>query len=138
MGSLKALDQRLKEIYSGAIVIISGVSTEIALDIGNKVLQNNIDKETLEKSAVGAIPKVTVVEPIKRENVILTTCITGIGAATYLQKLIQDNTHGEITVISKDFYELKNGTADPLFEKYHVKIIVGTDDPCISKSHIYL
>lgn len=134
MGSLKALDQRLKEIYSGAIAIISGVSTEIALDIGNKVLQNNIDKETLEKSAVGAIPKVTVVEPIKRENVILTTCITGIGAATYLQKLIQDNTHGEITVISKDFYELKkNGTADPLFEKYHVKIIVGTDDPCISE-----
>ncbi|PIO81261.1 ATPase [Pediococcus damnosus] len=132
MGSLKALDQRLKKIYSGAIAIISGVSTEIALDIGNKVLQNNIDEDVLKRSAREAAPKITTVEPVKRKNVILTTCITGIGAATYLQKLIQDNTHGEITVISKDFYELKkNGIKDSVFNKYRVKIIVGTDDPSI-------
>lgn len=132
MGSLKDLDQRLKKIYQGPIAIISGVSTEIALDIGNKIIQNNINETALEQSAKDAAPKITTVQATQRENVILTTCITGIGAATYLQKLIQDNTHGKITVISKDFYELKkNGLKDPVFNKYHVQIIIGTDDPDI-------
>lgn len=132
MGSLKDLDQRLKKIYQGTIAIISGVSTEIALDIGNKIVQNNINKVALRKSVELAAPQLTMVEPPKRQNVILTTCITGIGAATYLQKLIQDNTNGKIKVISKDFYELKqNGLKDQVFNEYHVRIIVGTDDPNI-------
>lgn len=134
MGSLKNLDERLKKIYQGSIAIISGVSTEIALDIGNKILQNNIDKLALQQSTKDGTPKLTVVEPIKQENVILTTCITGIGAAKYLQDLLQENTNGKITVISKDFYELKkNGIKDLIFSKYHVKIIIGTDDPCITE-----
>lgn len=134
MGSLRDLDKQLKKIYQGPIAIMSGVSTGMALDIGQKILQNKIDEPSLKKISENATPKMTTILPVKRENVILTTCITGIGAARYLQKLIQDNTHGTIKVISKDFYELKkNGINDPTFSTYRVQIIVGTDDPGITE-----
>lgn len=129
MGSLTKIQDKLKEIYSGNIGIITNVTTQIALASGNKILNNEPFESIAKETAAAVIPKYALIHQEKKRSVILTTCITGIGAMKYLQELVKKSTNGEIPVITEDYYRLKaKGIHAPVFKKYNVRIIIGTDD----------
>ncbi|GEP19314.1 sigma 54-interacting transcriptional regulator [Pediococcus argentinicus] len=133
MGSLTKLQSKIQDFYDGTIGIMTNVSTASALFVGQKVLKNEVDTEGLQQIAEQTSAKSNVLVQQKRPKVILTTCITGIGAAKYLQKVVQDNTNGEINVVTCDYYELKrDGKQNSIFKDYNVKVIIGTDDPDIT------
>lgn len=134
MGSLTQLAAMLEPHYDGKIAMMTNVSTAMALVIGQDILKNQLTTDRLKKIAVQQQPQTKVVIPVQKAKVILTTCITGIGAAKYLQRIVTDSTNGSIKIVTKDFYQLKqNGLQDPIFDQYNVKLIIGTDDPNIKE-----
>lgn len=129
MGSLTKIQNELKSIYAGNIGIITNVTTQIALIVGNKILNNEAFEKLVREAAEGVVPEYAFIHQEKKKNVILTTCIAGIGATKYLQELVRKNTNGEIPIITEDYYRLmENGINDDVFQKYQVKVIIGTDD----------
>lgn len=129
MGSLTTIETQLREMYSGNIGIITNVSTQIALVAGNRIVSNESFEKIVRESAHDVVPNYLFIQQQKKTDVILTTCITGIGATNYLQKLIKKNVANEIPVITRDYYQLvKNGKADPVFQRYHVKLIIGMEE----------
>lgn len=129
MGSLTKIQDQLKAIYAGNIGIITNVTTQIALVAGSKILKNEAFEKIVEETTAGVVPEYALIHQEKKQSVILTTCITGIGAMKYLKELVKKNTNGEIPIISEDYYQLKeNGINDHVFKNYHVKMIIGTDD----------
>lgn len=129
MGSLTKIQDKLRAMYSGNIGIITNVSTKIALVVGNRILNNESFEKIVHESAQDIYPENTIIHQVKKPGAILTTCITGIGAIKYLQDLIRESTNGEIPIITRDYYELKeNGIQDEVFQQYQIKILIGMDD----------
>jgi Transcriptional antiterminator len=129
MGSLTKIQDQLKAIYAGNIGIITNVTTQIALVAGSKILNNEAFEKIVKETTAGVVPEYALIHQEKKQSVILTTCIAGIGATKYLQELVKKNTNGEIPIITEDYYRLKeNGINDDVFKNYHVKMIIGTDD----------
>lgn len=133
MGSLTRLEEMIKHHYEGKVMMMTNVSTAMALSIGQKILQNQLSDETLADIASQVKPQMKVMSANQKTKVIVTTCLTGVGGAKYLQQIVKQTTADSIQVITKDFHQLKeNGQQDPIFDRYNVKLIVGTDDPGVS------
>lgn len=129
MGSLTKIQDELKSIYAGNIGIITNVTTQIALIVGNKIMNNEAFEKLVRTTAEGVLPEYAFIHQEKKKSVILTTCIAGIGATKYLQELVKKNTNGEIPIIAEDYYRLKEkGISDDISKKYQVKMIIGMDD----------
>jgi len=133
MGSLTQLEVRISQHYAGKITMMTNVSTALALAVGQEILKNQLSEESLRRIATESVPKTKVVASVRRPKAILTTCLTGVGAAKYLQRIIKQTTADTIKVVTEDFYKLKqNGQQDTMFSKYNVKLIIGTDNPEVS------
>ncbi|MDF2882351.1 MAG: hypothetical protein K0R54_2908 [Clostridiaceae bacterium] len=135
MGSLESIYISLKNELYGDIAIIDNVSTRLALDVGNRI-HNCQPLEQIAKETVGSnICKYNFIPSRKRkEDIIITTCITGIGTASKLKDLLNNCFKNEkIKVLAYDFDRLKdNGREDFIFKQYNVKLIIGTNDPKIA------
>lgn len=135
MGSLEGIYILLeKEIY-GDVAIIDNVSTKLALDVGSRILQLQPLKQIAEEAAKKNVSKANYIESSKRKtDVIITTCITGIGTASKIKDLLNKCfKEDEIKVVAYDYESLKeNSTEDFVFKQYNVKLIIGTNDPKIN------
>lgn len=136
MGSLEEIYKSLTDIVEGDIAIINNITTQLALDVGNRILQN----QPLEQIVTEAIQKNSssyrfIKSQKNRENAILTTCVTGIGTAVKIKDLLKECfTNENIEIIPYDYSRLKgNGIKDEIFKNYNVKLIIGTADPGIKE-----
>jgi sigma-54 dependent transcriptional regulator of gfr operon len=136
MGSLEEIYKSLTDIVEGDIAIINNITTQLALDVGNRILQN----QPLEQIVTEAIQKNSssyrfIKSQKNRENAILTTCVTGIGTAVKIKDLLKECfTNEDIEIIPYDYSRLKgNGIKDEIFKNYNVKLIIGTADPGIKE-----
>lgn len=136
MGSLEEIYKSLADIVEGDIAIINNITTQLALDVGNRILQN----QPLEQIVTEAIQKNSIsyrlIKPQKhKRNVILTTCITGIGTAVKIKDLLHQCLASEdVEIIAYDYNRLKgNGIKDEVFKNFNVKLIIGTADPGIKE-----
>ena len=136
MGSLEEIYKSLTDIVEGDIAIINNITTQLALDVGNRILQN----QPLEQIVTEAIQKNSsrykfIKSQKNRENAILTTCVTGIGTAVKIKDLLKECFREEdIEIIPYDYSRLKgNGMKDEIFKNYNVKLIIGTADPGIKE-----
>lgn len=134
MGSLETIYILLeKEIY-GDIAIIDNVSTKLVLDVGSRILQLQPLKQIAEEAAKKNISKINYIASSKKKtDVIITTCITGIGTASKIKDLLNNCfNEDEVKVVAYDYESLKeNGKEDFVFKQYNVKLIIGTNDPII-------
>lgn len=136
MGSLENVYKNIDKEFYGDIAIVNNISTQLALDVGNRILQfqslEQIAKETVEKNVCryNYIPSNN-----KRGDAIITTCITGIGTAIKIKDLLDRCfSNNEVKVIAYDYNKLKgNGKEDYIFKKYNVKFIIGTSNPKIEE-----
>lgn len=130
MGSLEKIYTKLSGHYSGNIAIINNVSTAIALDVGQRILND----ESIESIADHSVKKIhissRVIQKKSKKKAIVTTCTTRLGAAKMIKKLIDENTENKIPIFTIDYYELKNkGVNQSLLQDYSVEMIIGTEDP---------
>ncbi|SDN46166.1 Transcriptional regulatory protein LevR, contains PRD, AAA+ and EIIA domains [Fictibacillus solisalsi] len=137
MGSLVEIKDRLNDISPATIGILNNITTQIAIDTGEKIIKGLSVKDILREVAETYKPSYQLVEPVQqyKKNAIITTCITGIGTAVkikgLLDKGINSNIDDEIVqVLPYDFLSLKvNGLNDAVFKEYNVLGIIGTADP---------
>ncbi|GFZ34005.1 transcription antiterminator BglG [Clostridium zeae] len=134
MGSLETIYILLeKEIY-GDIAIIDNVSTKLALDVGSRILQLQPLKQIAEETTAKNVSTFNYIESTKKKtDVIITTCITGIGTASKIKDLLNSCfNEDEVKIVAYDYESLKsNGREDFIFKQYNVKLIIGTNNPDI-------
>ena len=143
MGSLNMIYNQLKQIINVPILFIDQLSTPMALEIGNWIIQEKSMQEISEKMKEVITPNVQLFKPEQRKKpAILTTCLTGIGTAIQIQKLLYDCLEDiiELVILPIEYSILKTeGIPTRVSEKYEIVSIIGTNDPQLESSKfVYL
>ncbi|WP_313467533.1 sigma 54-interacting transcriptional regulator [Carnobacterium sp.] len=133
MGSLNTLYASLCEALNKPLLFIDQLNTLMALEVGNMIDQKLPLQEIGQRIKENVVPNVQLYEPkLKKEQAIITTCLTGLGTAIQIQTLLSNCLDGivNIQILSINFAELKNnGIPSEIEKKYEIVSIVGTDDP---------
>lgn len=133
MGSLKEIYMEIKDYVNHPVGIITNVSTQMALYIGDLLNKELYLEEIIEKVKKSINTEYKMIYPEKvKEKAIITSCITGIGTAKQLQKLLEKSIPKEldIKILACDFDRLKNqGVKDELFRVYDIIAIISTLNP---------
>ncbi|MGV3466354.1 MAG: sigma 54-interacting transcriptional regulator [Heyndrickxia sp.] len=133
MGSLSFIHDQIKESINGPLLFIDQVSTSLALEIGNFLLQGKSIEDLIQPLQQFVKPNINLYYPTKnKEYAIVTSCFTGIGTATQIQRLLIESIEDliDIKIISHDFDRLKqNGMNEAPMRIYDVLAIVGTANP---------
>lgn len=133
MGSLNAIHHHFQRRVATPVAIVNNVSTSMALYVGERILRGDMI-EDIAREVSGDLPVEHQIfwPQANRPRVILTTCVTGLGAATNLCALLKASipeTLG-IDVIACDYDTLSNGQESALaFNRYEMLAVVGTFDP---------
>lgn len=105
----------------------------MALYIGDLLNKELYLEEIIEKVKKSINTEYKMIYPEKvKEKAIITSCITGIGTAKQLQKLLEKSIPKEldIKILACDFDRLKNqGVKDELFRVYDIIAIISTLNP---------
>jgi sigma-54 dependent transcriptional regulator of gfr operon len=135
MGSLKDIYSQFKNYVNGPIAIINNVSTQMALFLGSMLEKDLFLEEMIEKLRQANQTEYNIIYPEKeKEKVIVTTCLTGMGTAIQIQKLLEDSIPKDLSiqVSAYDYHRLKElGTSEAIFQRFDVLTIVGTANPGI-------
>lgn len=68
MGSLEEIYEDIEKITKGIIGVINNVTTQMAIDVGNCILQGLSVEEIVEKIGSGYKPRYRIIRPIKDKN----------------------------------------------------------------------
>jgi len=133
MGSLNAIHSHFQRRLSTPVAIVNNVSTSMALYVGERILQgHHIEAIAQEVGADLPVEHQIFWPQASKPRVILTTCITGIGAAANLCHLLKASIPEAlgIEVIACD-YEMLSAPQERTvaFNRYDILAIVGTFDP---------
>lgn len=131
MGSLEEIYMSLEPVYDGTIGIVNNINTQLALNIGNKIIEGFDIEKIIAGIEKNNFFRYKIVQGRKhRKKAIITTCITGIGTAAKIRDLLEDvvgRSRDNIAIMAHDYISLKNnGKKDDIFKEYEVIGIVGT------------
>lgn len=128
MGSLKDIYKELKSVVKGDLAIINNISTQLALDVANKI----INKQDIENIVIEASKNnKTEYKYYKSENkkkAIIVSCISGIGTAEKLKEIMTKCVgDADIEVISQEYNSIRcEDDENKIFKQYDVKLIITT------------
>ncbi|MCW8779202.1 MULTISPECIES: sigma 54-interacting transcriptional regulator [Latilactobacillus] len=136
MGSLSSIAEQVIKDLRCAVLLIDQVSTPIALEIGEQIRQKkNIAQIKEHYERMDNTPKLLFHEPAdSKKNVIISTCMTGLGAAEQVKTLLNDSFTGiiDVTVLSCEFDLLKRqGAEAKMVSDYNILAVIGIDNPDI-------
>lgn len=134
MGSLFEIHSGVKEIVDSEVAVINNISTQLALGVGDMIINGDGIKEIIDKTVKNTKISYKYFESKEKEKAIITSCATGIGVANKIKDIVKGCIDDKsIKVISYDFFKLKNnGISDPIFDEYDVQLIISTLDLTIS------
>lgn len=143
MGSLNMIYDQLKQIINVPVLFIDQLSTPMALEIGNWIIQGKSLQEIAENMQEVITPNIQLFKPKRQKQLaILTTCLTGVGTAIQIQKLLSDCLEGiiDIVILPIEYSSLKtDGIPTNISEKYEILSIIGTNDPQLENTKfVYL
>ncbi|MGL4453204.1 MAG: sigma 54-interacting transcriptional regulator [Sarcina sp.] len=140
MGSLLSIDETLTGVVEGEIGIINNITTNIALDIAGKIINNENIENMLEFIKGNSIVECKFIKARKKKKAILTTCISGIGTSVKIKNLLKKCIGDtEIEIIPYEYGRLASkGSEDEIFENYDVKLIISTTNLEIESVNIVL
>ncbi|MBO0421231.1 MAG: sigma 54-interacting transcriptional regulator [Vagococcus fluvialis] len=133
IGHTQDLKKALENRVDGSIVIINNVSTQLAIDVGFKI----INKENIEvigkESSAQHFSTYSLFEPEKKKvPALIISCQSGIGTAKKLQEVISVNLpkNTKIELVLSDYDHLKKmKTNTTIFNRYDIIGILGTVNP---------
>lgn len=128
MGSLMNLEEELRSVVHGDLGIINNITTNIALEAANRILQGESVKEILAGIERANALQCKFVPGKEKKKAILTTCISGIGTAVKLRDILLECIGGEkIAVEACEYGDLHlKGREAPPFQQYDVRLILST------------
>lgn len=134
MGSLEEIYKSIVDIVEGDIGIINNITTQLALDVGNKLLSGDSIENIVSSSVMKNNNVYKFIKYNKnKKDAIITTCMTGIGTAVKIRDLFKKCiSSNELEIIAYDYNKLMgNGVKDLIFKDYNIKLIIGTSNPGI-------
>jgi sigma-54 dependent transcriptional regulator, gfr operon transcriptional activator len=139
MGSLKDIYSQIKHHVDAPVAIINNVTTQMALFLGSMLDKDLFLEEMIEKLQEANQTEYRIIYPErKKEKVIITSCLTGMGTSYQIQKLLEASIPEDlnIKVMAYEYNRLKElGTSESIFQIYDVLAIVGTADPGLEQIH---
>lgn len=132
MGSLEEIYKYLENIVEGDLVIINNITTQLALDVGNRIILGQPMEQIIKEAVKQNNSHYKYIKSRKqKKNTILTTCMTGIGTAKKIKNLLKECLGtGNTDIIAYDYFRLKsNGINEEIFKSCNVKLIIGTSNP---------
>ena len=133
MGSLEDLYKGI-ENQNANIGIMNNVTTKLALEVGNGMIQGTGMQEIFDAVQTYSAYHYHIVEHRRKEQVILCSCASGIGTAEKLKTILTDSLphNFPIQVLTYDYNTLlEKQMHDAFFDTYEVICIVGTLNPNI-------
>ena len=133
MGSLQEIEKLFPRQLDAPLLLINNVSTSLALIVGESILQKRSFREIGQLAQQKSKIEIKLTYPAKRrQQVILTTCYSGIGTATHVARLLERcmPSSSKIKIIPYDYQALKDPHKVNVVNKmYDVIGIVGTENP---------
>lgn len=128
MGSLFSIDDVLMGTVKGDIGVINNITTNIALDIAGKIINDGSLEEMLSCVEKNARIECKYIKSSKKKKAILTTCISGIGTSVKIKELLKKCIGDvDIEIIPYEYGNLASkGSEDKVFYDYDVKLIIST------------
>ena len=133
MGSLEDLYKGI-ENQNANIGIMNNVTTKLALEVGNGMIQGAGMQEIFDAVQTYSAYHYHIVEHRRKEQVILCSCASGINTAEKLKTILTDSLphNFPIQVLTYDYNTLlEKQMHDAFFDAYEVICIVGTLNPNI-------
>ncbi|MDU4093238.1 MAG: sigma 54-interacting transcriptional regulator [Pantoea sp.] len=133
MGSLNAIYQRFDRPVTTPVAIINNVSTRMALYVGERILRGDLPEAIVNEVADDLPVEHQLIWPRQNKpRAIITTCATGLGAATNLSALLKASIPEALAIemVACDYDSLvDHAKREPLLARYEVLAVVGTIDP---------
>lgn len=128
MGSLFNMGEEIKKVAKGDIGIINNITTQVALDVGGKILNNENIEKIINSVEEGNKIQSQFIKNVEKKKAIITTCISGMGTATKIKDLMKICLEGnEIEVIACDYRSLMiEGKEHEIFKYYEVQLVIST------------
>lgn len=128
MGSLNEIYDELRNVVNGHVGVINNISTRLALDVANRIINNEDIEEIVKKCSDNNKTEYRFYKAPKKKRAIIVTCISGIGTAEKLRGILTKCIgEADIEIIAKDYNSIVNNTKSD-FENigYDVRLIIST------------
>lgn len=140
MGSVLDITDDISDLVEGNLGIINNVTTQMALSIGNELLQKR-DIEAILKTMVRYNSTTYhFIRKKEKENAVLVCCMKGLEVADKICELLKlcfDDD--KIRILEYDYEKLlKKGNNDEVFDLYNVSLIISTNELEIEDKEILL
>lgn len=133
MGSLEQLGNSLSTAINCSVGVINNVSTRLALNVGNCILNDRDIQTTLEKVSAESTAAYTIIERQKNDTILFTS-ESGIHMAQRMRELFE-NSFPQQTPIDLEVCDytqlIANGQNHEIFQNNNVLFITGTTNPHI-------
>lgn len=131
MGSLEKLGKSLNEMINCTVGVINNVSTRLALNVGNEIMQKHEIETILDKVSDDSKASYTIIES-KKKDTILFTAEDGVHLAQRMRDLFAVSLPSDIDVDLEvcDYAQLiTTGSTYEKFAKSNVLFVTGTSSP---------
>lgn len=128
MGSLNEIYDELRNVVNGHVGVINNISTRLALDVANNIINNEDIEEIVKKCSDNNKTEYRFYKAPNKKRAIVVTCISGIGTAEKLRGILTKCIgEADIEIIAKDYSSIVNNTKGD-FENigYDVGLIIST------------
>lgn len=134
MGSLQEIQTFIKPKERITLGIINNVTTSMVLEVGQSIINQVIPEMIVEQATKQQVEVKLHLPKVQQQKIVITTCLTGIGTATQIKKLLEasmDEQYG-ISIRAMDYHTLKNNGISDTIRSEEVLAIIGTDNPEIA------
>lgn len=135
MGSLELLGKSLSTAINCNVGVINNVSTRLALNVGNAILNEKDMMSTLESVSENSKANYTIINRKKNDTIVFTS-ESGIHMAQRMRELFESSLPTKqipVDLVVSDYNQLlTNGTSHDIFQSNNVLFITGTSNPHVS------
>lgn len=141
MGSLNEIPQYLEKHHEITYGIINNISTSVALDVGERIKNNQNFFDILDQTVKNIQFEYRIVQPQHKKKAIVVTSNLGQRTTSKIAQLFQNSIPSDnpFAIIEYDFEQLKEKREHSLvFKEYDVALLVKPDVlaidfvPCVS------
>lgn len=109
MGSLFQMYEQIKSSIDGELLIINNVTTNIALDIGFKILRGYTIHEIIKETESTIKTEIRYYEGITQGDNIIISCISGMGIAQKLKDIFEKSIKNKnLEIVTMEYSKLKD------------------------------
>lgn len=140
MGSVLNIAEDVSDLVEGNLGIINNVTTQMALDVGNELLQKRDIEAVLKTTVRYNSTAYHFVRKKEKENAVLVCCMKGLEVADKICELLQSCFDDDNILIMQYDYEklLKKGINDEIFDLYNVLLVISTNELEIQETEVLL